>query len=124
MIFPRSTLFVLARIHCDGWGLKTIDLFQLHRPDLSRPTPRKWLARSRICARSGKVRHFGVSNFRPSQVTTLQVFCPMPLLVSQVGNVALENWMRLPMERKLDQCLIERLTPLRRGARSQRTCFG
>ena len=32
----------------------------------------------------GKVRCFGLSNFRPSLVTALQVTCPMPLVVHQV----------------------------------------
>jgi len=39
---------------------------------------------------AGKVREFGVSNFRPSQVTALQRACPMPLIVNQV-EISLAN---------------------------------
>jgi len=90
-------------------GIETIDLFQLHRPDYLADPEEVASAFSKL-RESGKVRHFGVSNFRPSQVTTLQVFCPMPLLVNQV-EISLGK-LDAFTNGTLDQCLIERLTPL------------
>src|SRR5258708_10535785 len=64
-------------------GIETIDLYMLHRPD--------WLADPQEIAgafsklkEAGKVRYFGVSNFRPTLLTALQVACPMPLVVHPV----------------------------------------
>src|SRR5208337_4014671 len=59
---------------------------------------------------AGKVRYFGVSNFRPSLVTALQVACPMPLVAHQV-EISLAKLDALT-DGTLDQCLIERLTPM------------
>src|SRR5207247_9872646 len=39
---------------------------------------------------AGKVREFGVSNFKPSQLEALQKACPLPLIVNQV-EISLAN---------------------------------
>lgn len=90
-------------------GVETIDLYQLHRCDyLMDPED----VASAFCQlkSAGKVRYFGVSNFRPSQVTALQSACPMPLIVNQVeislGKLNAFN------DGTLDQCLAEHITPL------------
>jgi predicted oxidoreductase len=90
-------------------GIETIDLYQLHRPD--------YLADPHVVAgaftklkAAGKVRHFGVSNFRPSLVTTLQAFCPMALIVNQV-EISLGK-LDAFTDGTLDQCLEKKLTPL------------
>ncbi|MDB6022181.1 MAG: aldo/keto reductase, partial [Pedosphaera sp.] len=54
--------------------------------------------------------YFGVSNFRPTLVTALQVACPMPLIVHQV-EISLAR-LDCFTDGTLDQCLIEKLTPL------------
>src|SRR5258708_6787543 len=59
---------------------------------------------------SGKVREFGVSNFRPSQVTALQKACPMRLIVNQV-EISLAN-LSCFEDGTLDQCLAENITPM------------
>jgi predicted oxidoreductase len=60
--------------------------------------------------KEGKAHHFGVSNFRPSQLTALQKTCPMPLIVNQI-EISLAN--RASFEDgTLDQCLSEKITPL------------
>ncbi|HEY5910798.1 MAG TPA: aldo/keto reductase [Verrucomicrobiae bacterium] len=89
-------------------GVETIDLLMLHRPD--------YLADPQEIARAfadlkaaGKVRYFGISNFRPSLVTALQVACPMPLIAHQV-EISLAKLDALT-DGTLDQCLIEKLTP-------------
>ena len=59
---------------------------------------------------AGKVRHFGVSNFRPTLLTALQVTCPMPLVAHQV-EISLAK-LDAFTDGTLDQCLIERITPM------------
>ena len=89
--------------------LDRIDLYQLHRPD--------WLADPEEIAaaltdvhRAGKVRYFGVSNFRPSLVAALQSALPFPLVSNQVEI----HFMRLDTfeDGTLDQCLEKKMTPL------------
>ncbi len=90
-------------------GVETIDIYQLHRPD--------WLADWSEVAEAftrlreqGKVREFGVSNFKPSQVAALQKACDRPLIVQQV-EISL---LRLDSfeDGTLDQCQSERITPV------------
>ncbi len=90
-------------------GVETIDLYQLHRPDYL-ADPEEIAAAFTKLKQAGKVRYFGVSNFRPTLVTALQVACPMPLVVHQV-EISLAR-LDCFTDGTLDQCLIERLTPL------------
>ncbi len=90
-------------------GVETLDLYQLHRPDYLCDPEEVAAAFSRLQT-SGKVRHFGVSNFRPSQVTALQKACPMPLLVNQV-EISLYR-LECFHDGTLDQCLSEKITPM------------
>jgi predicted oxidoreductase len=90
-------------------GVETIDLLMLHRPDYLADPQEVAGAFSQLKA-AGKVRYFGVSNFRPSLVTALQVACPMPLVVHQV-EVSLAK-LDAFTDGTLDQCLIEQITPM------------
>jgi predicted oxidoreductase len=90
-------------------GLDTIDLYLLHRPDYLADPEEIAKAFSQLKT-AGKVRYFGVSNFRPTLVTTLQVACPMPLVVHQV-EISLAR-LDAFADGTLDQCLIERITPM------------
>jgi predicted oxidoreductase len=90
-------------------NLDRIDLYQLHRPD--------WLADPDEVAsvfaeihKAGKVRYFGVSNFRPTLVTALQRALSFPLVVNQVEI----HFLRLDCfeDGTLDQCLEKKMTPL------------
>jgi predicted oxidoreductase len=98
---------------CEGslkrMGVETIDIYLLHRPDyLGDPQE---IAKAFTQLRdSGKVRWFGVSNFRPSLVTALQVACSMPLIVHQV-EISLAK-LDAYTDGTLDQCLVERITPM------------
>ena len=89
--------------------LDQVDLYQLHRPDwLADPDE---VAEALIDIRSaGKVRHFGVSNFRPSLVSALQRALPFPLVSNQVQI----HLLRLDCfeDGTLDQCLEKKMTPL------------
>lgn len=90
-------------------GIETIDLYQLHRPDYLMD-PQEIAGAFEQLKRAGKVREFGVSNFRPSQVTALQAACPMKLVVNQV-EISLANLTALE-DGTLDQCLAEHITPM------------
>ena len=90
-------------------GLETIDLLMLHRPDYL-ADPHAIAGAFTQLKSSGKVRYFGVSNFRPSLVTALQAVCPMPLVVHQV-EISLAK-LDAFTDGTLDQCLIEQITPM------------
>jgi predicted oxidoreductase len=90
-------------------GVSTIDIYQLHRPDYLMNPEEVAGAFSKL-KDAGKVREFGVSNFRPSQVTALQKACPMRLMVNQV-EISLANLVTFN-DGTLDQCLAEHMTPL------------
>ena len=89
-------------------GLDTIDLYLLHRPDFLCDPAEVAEAFSKL-KQAGKVREFGVSNFRPSQVTALQKACPMPIVVNQV-EISLAR-LECFHDGTVDQCLAERITP-------------
>ena len=90
-------------------GIETIDLYMLHRPDYLGDAAEVAEAFAQLEA-EGKVRTFGVSNFRPSQVTLLQQACSRPLVANQVEI----HLMRLEPfhDGTLDQCMVSKLTPM------------
>jgi predicted oxidoreductase len=90
-------------------GIETIDVYQLHRPDYLMDPLEVADAFAKL-KQAGKVREFGVSNFRPSQLAALQKACPMPLIIHQV-EISLANLTTFH-DGTLDQCLAENITPL------------
>ena len=90
-------------------GIEHIDLYLLHRPDYLASPEEIAKAFSELKA-AGKVAHFGVSNFRASLVTALQVACPMPLVTHQI-EISLAK-LDAFTDGTLDQCLIEKITPM------------
>jgi predicted oxidoreductase len=90
-------------------GIDTIDLYLLHRPDYLAAPEEIANAFSQLKS-SGKVRYFGVSNFRPTLLTALQAVCPMPLVAHQV-EISLAK-LDAFTDGTLDQCLIEKITPM------------
>ena len=89
--------------------MERIDLLMLHRPDyLADPEE---VARAFTELRNaGKVREFGVSNFRPSLVTALQSALDFPLQVNQV-EIHLQR-LDCFTDGTLDQCLEREITPM------------
>lgn len=89
--------------------LERIDLYQLHRPDWL-ADPAEIAATMGDLIKAGKVRHFGVSNFRPSLVEAIQSALPFPIVSNQVQI----NLFRLETfeDGTLDQCLAKKMTPL------------
>lgn len=90
-------------------NIESLDMFLLHRPD--------YLFNANEVAEtfeqlqsSGKVKHFGVSNFKPSQVLLLQSVLSMPLLVNQV-EINIHNINTL-LDGTLDQCQQLGITPI------------
>lgn len=107
--FSREHLVTSCEGSLRRLGIERIDLFMLHRPDyLMEPDE---IAAAFVQLRDqGKVAEFGVSNFRPSQVSLVQRACPMPLVVNQIevhlGRLdAFEDG-------TLDQCMAEGLSPV------------
>jgi len=98
---------------CEGslerLGIETIDVYQLHRPDYLLNPMEVAAAFDRLRA-AGKVREFGVSNFRPSQVAALQSALSFPLVVNQV-EISLACLGPLE-DGTVDQCVAQRMTPL------------
>jgi predicted oxidoreductase len=98
---------------CEGslarMGIETIDLLMLHRPDyLADPAE---IARAFTQLKdAGKVRFFGISNFRPSLVSAVQAACGFPLVVHQV-EISLAK-LDVFTDGTLDQCLLNRMTPM------------
>ena len=60
-----------------------LDILLLHRPDALMEPEEISEAFSTLQA-SGKVRHFGVSNFKPMQIELLKKNLPMPLIANQL----------------------------------------
>lgn len=89
-------------------GTDRLDLLLLHRPDYLFNAAEVATAFETLYE-NGRVRHFGVSNFLPSQVMLLQSQCPRPLLVNQV-EINIHNIDAL-LNGTLDQCQQEKITP-------------
>lgn len=98
---------------CEGslkrLGVATIDLYMLHRPDYL-GDPHQIAGAFAQLYDAGKVRFFGVSNFRPSLVSALQAACPFPLVVNQV-EISLMQRAALE-DGTLDQCMEKSITPM------------
>jgi aryl-alcohol dehydrogenase-like predicted oxidoreductase len=67
----------LARLHVDS-----VDLYQIHRPDLTTPFEETARALNEMVA-TGRTRFVGVSNFTVSQTRALQVHLDHPLVTTQ-----------------------------------------
>jgi len=98
---------------CEGsltrLGIDVIDVYQLHRPDYLMNVDEVAAAFDKLRA-AGKVREFGVSNFKPSQVSALQRSLSFPLVVQQI-EISLACLS--PFEDgTIDQCVAEKITPL------------
>ncbi len=90
-------------------GVDYVDLLMIHRPDYL-GDPMEIVEAFGQLHDQGKVRWFGVSNYRPSQVLALQGAMNAPLIVNQV-EISLGALGCLD-DGTLDQCLTNRMTPL------------
>ena len=104
----RSCEQSLKRLHTDR-----IDLYQLHRPDWLMDVDEVAIAFSSLF-KNGKVREFGVSNFRPSQVSLLQRAVHQKIEKQLVVNQIEVSLTQLSAfeDGTLDQCQALNITPL------------
>ncbi|MDP6904659.1 MAG: aldo/keto reductase [Verrucomicrobiota bacterium] len=98
---------------CEGslkrLGVDCLDIYQLHRPDWLMD-PSEIAKAFTALKKSGKVKYFGVSNFKPSQVNLLQGALKIPLLVNQIELSLLQL---APFnDGTLDQCMEKNITPM------------
>ena len=109
--YDFSADYILAACNASLKRLRTdvIDLYMLHRPDFLADPDEIAEAFSQL-HRAGKVRFFGVSNFRPTLLTALQRSCPMPLVVNQI-EISLAK-LDAFTDGTLDQCLAEKISPM------------
>ncbi len=109
--YDSSAAYLIASVEgsLKRLGTDSVDLFMIHRPDFLGDPAEIGGTFAQLRAQ-GKVREFGVSNFRPSQLAALQKHCAMPLIVNQV-EVSLATLFTLD-DGTLDQCLAERITPM------------
>ena len=89
-------------------GIGHLDMLLLHRPDYLFAADEVAETFNEL-QQSGKVSHFGVSNFLPSQISLLQSRCSMPLLVNQV-EINIHNISTLS-NGTLDQCQELKISP-------------
>jgi predicted oxidoreductase len=90
-------------------GVETLDVYMLHRPDYLSDPNEVAEAFSRL-HQSGKVREFGVSNFSPIQLNTLQQACNRPLVTNQVElSLSQPNALN---DGTLEQCVVSKITPM------------
>lgn len=109
--YDSSSAYIVASVEgsLKRLGVDFVDLLMIHRPDFLGDPGEIAAAFDRLRAQ-GKVREFGVSNFRPSQVTALQEHCTVPLIVNQV-EISLAALACLD-DGTLDQCIATRITPM------------
>jgi predicted oxidoreductase len=89
--------------------IETVDIYQLHRPDLLM-NPEEVAEAFSVLKSQGKVKYFGVSNFSPSFVQLLQDALDLPLIVNQI-EVHL-GFLDPFVDGTLDQCIRAEITPL------------
>jgi predicted oxidoreductase len=107
--FSRQYLIDCVDAILQRLGVDYLDLFLLHRPDYLFGAE-DVAATLGALKEAGKVNHFGVSNFRPSQLTMLQSYCPMPLVANQV-EINIDN-MSAFADGTLDQCQQLNISPM------------
>lgn len=109
--YNTSQKHILASVENSLQNLKTdyIDLLLIHRPDPYMNGEEVAEAFTQL-KKEGKVRHFGVSNFKDHQWNMLQSYLPFPLITNQIELSAynLENF----EDGTLNLCQEKRVAPM------------
>ncbi|MGG4169961.1 aldo/keto reductase family oxidoreductase [Rossellomorea vietnamensis] len=109
--YNTSKKHILASVENSLQQLKTdyIDLLLIHRPDPFMNGEEVAEAFTQL-KEEGKVRHFGVSNFKDHQWSMLQSYLPFPLITNQIELSAyhLENF----EDGTLNLCQEKRVAPM------------
>lgn len=109
--YDTSERHIVASVETSLQELRTdrLDLLLIHRPDPMMDADQVAAAFSKL-RDSGKVLHFGVSNFTPSQFDLLASRLPFPLVTNQVQFSTLHT---APLyDGTFDQCQRLRLAPM------------
>lgn len=107
--FSREHIVTACEGSLKRLGVDCIDLYQLHRPDFL-GEPEVVAAAFNQLRDAGKVREFGVSNFRPGFLAMFQKCSGIKLIVNQV-EISLMH-LQAFSDGTLDQCMAEKITPL------------
>ena len=90
-------------------GVDTIDLYQIHRPDMY-AHPAETAATLTELRDAGKIREVGVSNHTTAQVAALQAHLPFPIVTNQPEYSAIRLG---PMrDGTFDQCMERGIVPM------------
>ncbi|PGC32785.1 aldo/keto reductase [Bacillus pseudomycoides] len=109
--YNTSTKHIVKSVEQSLQNLHTdyIDLLLIHRPDPFMAPSEAAEAFTRL-KQEGKVRHFGVSNFLPSQFNMLSSYLDFPLITNQieVSAMQLEHFEK----GTIDLCQEKRISPM------------
>ncbi|PEE37648.1 aldo/keto reductase [Bacillus pseudomycoides] len=109
--YNTSTKHIVKSVEQSLQNLHTdyIDLLLIHRPDPFMDPSEAAEAFTRL-KQEGKVRHFGVSNFLPSQFNILSSYLDFPLITNQieVSAMQLEHFEK----GTIDLCQEKRISPM------------
>ncbi len=109
--YDFSKRYILESVECSlkRLNLESLDMFLLHRPDYLMDAHEVAETFS-ILKASGKVKHFGVSNFNVAQTELLKSVLPMPLLVNQI-EINIHNISAIE-DSTLDYCQQHKILPI------------
>jgi len=105
----RAHIFASAEESLQVLGTDHIDLLLIHRPDVLMD-PDEVAEAFTALRQSGKVLHFGVSNFTPSQFDLLASRLDFPLVTNQIEVSVL--FLDLLHDGTVDQCLQRGIAPM------------
>jgi len=109
--YDTSKKHILSSVENSLRNLHTdyIDLLLIHRPD-PLTDPEEVAEAFHQLKKEGKVRHFGVSNFTPSQYNMLAAYVDVPLVTNQIEISVLH--VEPFFDGTMDQCLEKRIAPM------------
>ena len=107
--FSKTYLIESVNGSLQRLGTEQLDLFLLHRPDYLMDIEEVAETFALLKA-SGKVKHFGVSNFSTAQVSALRSAMVMPLVTNQI-EINIHNINSL-LDGSLEQCQQYNISPI------------
>jgi predicted oxidoreductase len=107
--YNTSKEHIIASVENSLRNLQTdyLDALLIHRPD-PLMQPAEVAEAFTILKQSGKVLHFGVSNFTPSQVALLDAFFSVEINQIEASVLRLEPF----SDGTLDQCMVKKIRPM------------
>jgi predicted oxidoreductase len=118
--YDTSKSYIIACAERSLQNLQTdyLDALLIHRPD-PLMDPAAIAGAFTLLKEQGKVLHFGVSNFTPSQVSMLHSYFPV-----QINQLEISLLQPAPLHNgQLDQCIREKIIPMAWGPLGSGTIF-